>query len=178
MLKLYQKMVAEGTFPVKNVTMVWNKLYPDPVEEHLYLGSLRTAQTEKILKELQINRIVTAGKGLLILDPLPAGMEQVTLNVDDNPDQKMTPFFNDITEYIEKQLEDEKSVLVHCFAGLSRSVAVVCGVFIYFDKKKIKKKVTVELCWQLFQQFFKKKQKKNLQKIHVRSALTSSSPRI
>eukprot|EP01061_Rhynchopus_euleeides_P014514 TRINITY_DN25124_c0_g2_i1.p1 TRINITY_DN25124_c0_g2~~TRINITY_DN25124_c0_g2_i1.p1 ORF type:complete len:646 (+),score=214.71 TRINITY_DN25124_c0_g2_i1:227-2164(+) len=141
MVAKYESLVQDKSFP-RSVAIIWNKMYPDMVEPLLYLGSLRTAQHEHILKELNVSRIVTAGKGLVIINPLPDGMEQVTMNVDDSPDQKMTPFFNDIAEYIHNQMRENNSVLVHCFAGLSRSVACVCAYLIKMQKMTFKEAMT------------------------------------
>eukprot|EP01062_Namystynia_karyoxenos_P060434 TRINITY_DN5201_c0_g1_i1.p1 TRINITY_DN5201_c0_g1~~TRINITY_DN5201_c0_g1_i1.p1 ORF type:complete len:1113 (+),score=233.75 TRINITY_DN5201_c0_g1_i1:118-3456(+) len=110
-----------------NVTILWDKTYPDQVTEHVFLGSLRTTQTEKVFRVHNITAIVTAGKGLQVIDPLPQGVEQLLLNVDDSPDQTLVPFFEQVNEYINRMAQEDRRVLVHCFAGLSRSVTFVCA---------------------------------------------------
>eukprot|EP00756_Hemistasia_phaeocysticola_P004378 Hpha_TRINITY_DN12781_c0_g1::TRINITY_DN12781_c0_g1_i1::g.114167::m.114167/K07359/CAMKK2; calcium/calmodulin-dependent protein kinase kinase 2 len=107
--------------------ILWDKVYPDQVTEHLFLGSLRCTQSEKVYKVLNISSLVTAGKGLQVIDPLPKGVHQLALNVDDSPDQTLVPFFEQVFEYIEKMVKEDRRVLVHCFAGLSRSVTFVCA---------------------------------------------------
>eukprot|EP01059_Diplonema_ambulator_P025650 TRINITY_DN4275_c0_g1_i1.p1 TRINITY_DN4275_c0_g1~~TRINITY_DN4275_c0_g1_i1.p1 ORF type:complete len:989 (+),score=330.71 TRINITY_DN4275_c0_g1_i1:378-2969(+) len=126
-----------------NITMLWNKLYPDQVTETIFLGSLRTAQSELVLNTLNITKIVTAGKGLMVLNPLPSTVQQIILNVDDNPDQKLAPFFDDISAYLEEARVANEKVLVHCFAGLSRSVAVVCAYLIKTKAMPFKEAITL-----------------------------------
>eukprot|EP01062_Namystynia_karyoxenos_P060436 TRINITY_DN5201_c0_g1_i3.p1 TRINITY_DN5201_c0_g1~~TRINITY_DN5201_c0_g1_i3.p1 ORF type:complete len:1118 (+),score=372.55 TRINITY_DN5201_c0_g1_i3:147-3500(+) len=109
------------------VTILWDKVYPDQITEHVFLGSLRCTQTEKVFRVLNITAIVTAGKGLQVMDPLPQGVEQLALNVDDSPDQTLVPFFEQVTDYINSMAKQDRRVLVHCFAGLSRSVTFVCA---------------------------------------------------
>eukprot|EP01064_Diplonema_japonicum_P001943 TRINITY_DN11281_c0_g1_i2.p1 TRINITY_DN11281_c0_g1~~TRINITY_DN11281_c0_g1_i2.p1 ORF type:complete len:920 (+),score=172.70 TRINITY_DN11281_c0_g1_i2:44-2803(+) len=115
---------------LENVILMWNKVYPDQVLDHLYLGSVRTVQSENILKELEITRIVTAGKQLEIIDPLPEGVDQLLLNVEDIPEQGLRNVFSSVNDYIEKVRKEKRRVLVHCFAGLSRSVTFVCAYLI------------------------------------------------
>eukprot|EP01064_Diplonema_japonicum_P001944 TRINITY_DN11281_c0_g1_i3.p1 TRINITY_DN11281_c0_g1~~TRINITY_DN11281_c0_g1_i3.p1 ORF type:complete len:450 (+),score=103.57 TRINITY_DN11281_c0_g1_i3:40-1350(+) len=116
--------------PLDNVALSWNKIYPDRINEYMYLGSVRTAQCQKVLKELDITRIVTAGKQLEIIDPLPEGVDQLLLNVEDIPEQGMTGVFDEVNEYLSETKSKDQRVLVHCFAGLSRSVTFVCAYLI------------------------------------------------
>ena len=79
-----------------NVILMWNKVYPDQIIEHLFLGSLRTAQSLRVFNELNITRIVTAGKQLEIINPLPEGVHQLQLNVEDIPQQKLSDVFSEV----------------------------------------------------------------------------------
>jgi len=117
--------IKQNKYPT--VQILWDKVYPDQVTEHVFLGSLRCTQSEKVYKVLNISALVTAGKGLQVIDPLPKGVEQYALNVDDAPDQTLVPFFDSVYEYIEKIVKEDRRVLIHCFAGLSRSVTFVCA---------------------------------------------------
>eukprot|EP01063_Lacrimia_lanifica_P040238 TRINITY_DN905_c0_g5_i1.p1 TRINITY_DN905_c0_g5~~TRINITY_DN905_c0_g5_i1.p1 ORF type:complete len:1249 (+),score=355.34 TRINITY_DN905_c0_g5_i1:53-3748(+) len=129
--------------PSLGVTVQWNKLYPDMVERGVYLGSLRTAQSATILKELGITRIVTCGKGLVVLDPLPDGLEQIEILVDDMLDQKLTPYFRDVADYIAQQLDSNQSILVHCFAGLSRSASFLTAYYMLKRSMTFKEAITL-----------------------------------
>lgn len=109
----------------EEVKIVWNKIYPDKVFGQMYLGSLRSAQSLKVYQDLGIGYVLTCGRGLSVL--IPPGMEQLELIVDDTPDSDMSSFFAQAHEFIEKQNKTNKGILVHCFAGLSRSATVVAS---------------------------------------------------
>lgn len=109
----------------EEVKIVWNKIYPDKVFGQMYLGSLRSAQSLKVYQDLGIGYVLTCGRDLSVL--IPPGMEQLELIVDDTPDSDMSSFFAQAHEFIEKQNKTNKGILVHCFAGLSRSATVVAS---------------------------------------------------
>jgi len=126
-----------------NLNVLWDKIYPDRVTENVFLGSLRTTQNETVLRELGITRILTTGKGLKVIDPLPKEIEQLIISVDDNPDQKLVPFFDQCTEWLDKCVEEGRQVLVHCFMGLSRSVTVVCAWLMKRRRMTFKEAITL-----------------------------------
>eukprot|EP00759_Apiculatamorpha_spiralis_P016289 PhF_6_TR2255/c0_g1_i1/m.3863 len=105
------------------VTVTWNKIYPDHICGRLFLGSLRSAQSLKVYKDLSIKHILTCGRGLSVL--IGPGMEQLELQVDDTPDSDMSKFFDEAHVFLEHATGTGEGVLVHCFAGLSRSATVL-----------------------------------------------------
>eukprot|EP01063_Lacrimia_lanifica_P028701 TRINITY_DN4235_c0_g1_i1.p1 TRINITY_DN4235_c0_g1~~TRINITY_DN4235_c0_g1_i1.p1 ORF type:complete len:903 (+),score=348.08 TRINITY_DN4235_c0_g1_i1:108-2816(+) len=124
-----------------NVKLMWHKVYPDQVLDYLFVGSVRTAQSERVFRELKITRIVTAGKGLEIIDPLPEGVDQLQLNVDDIPEQTLSNAFDEVSGYINAAKENGERVLVHCFAGLSRSVTFTCAYLMKMYTKTFKESI-------------------------------------
>jgi hypothetical protein len=119
--KLSEEELWTEVCPWLEVTL--NKIYPDRVLDFLYLGSLRTAQTVAVYRDLNIGFILTAGRFLDV--KLLPDMEQLILNVDDLPGEDMTPLFETAFQFIEKARAARKGILIHCFAGLSRSVTIV-----------------------------------------------------
>jgi protein-tyrosine phosphatase/Leucine-rich repeat (LRR) protein len=101
----------------------WNKIYPDKVMDFVYLGSLRTAQCNEVYKDLDIKYVLTAGRNLDVF--LPEGMIQLELPLDDVPGENISLFFKDAFHFIDSAIKEQKGVLLHCFAGLSRSVTVM-----------------------------------------------------
>lgn len=99
-----------------------NKIYPDKVLDFLFLGSLRTAQTVTVYHDLDIGYVLTAGRDLEVrIDP---GMKHLVLPVDDFPEQKMLAVFSEAFAFIDEARANKRGVLIHCFAGLSRSVTI------------------------------------------------------
>ena len=106
------------------LTLDWNKIYPDKVLDFLFLGSLRTAQTPLVYEDLNIGFVLTAGRGLEV--QLTEGMRHLELVVDDIPGaaSDIEPLFEEAFSFIEEARKARKGILIHCFAGLSRSVTI------------------------------------------------------
>lgn len=107
------------------INMAWNKIYPDKVLDFLYLGSLRTAQCLEVYRDLNIGYVLTAGRSLEVR--ISDGMRHLVLPVDDLPGEDMTPLFDDAFRFIDEAKAHGKGILIHCFAGLSRSVTLTVG---------------------------------------------------
>ena len=50
----------------------------------------------------------------------------------DSKDEKILPFFREVEVFIDRAIENEENVLVHCKGGMSRSPAILCS---YMMKK-------------------------------------------
>eukprot|EP01063_Lacrimia_lanifica_P030227 TRINITY_DN4773_c0_g3_i2.p1 TRINITY_DN4773_c0_g3~~TRINITY_DN4773_c0_g3_i2.p1 ORF type:complete len:648 (+),score=182.65 TRINITY_DN4773_c0_g3_i2:188-2131(+) len=99
----------------------WNKIFPDEILPHVYLGSLRCAQTPLVYRELGIKYVVTCGRNMTVNTE---GVERLELEVEDVEEQSLVPYFNRFLEFMAAK-KGTGNVLVHCFAGLSRSVTMV-----------------------------------------------------
>ncbi|XP_076909514.1 dual specificity protein phosphatase 1-like [Bidens hawaiensis] len=95
---------------------------PSQIEEGLYLGSVEAANNKTLLKSLNITHILTVASS--IPPPFPNDFSYKTLDVHDRGDVNIAQFFDDCFSYI-TEAKRTGSVLVHCFAGRSRSVSVV-----------------------------------------------------
>jgi protein-tyrosine phosphatase len=91
--------------------------------DHLYLGSVGAAYNLNVLKSLNISHILT------ICECLPPKFpEQFTYKViplTDEPSTKISNHFKEALEFIRAAISEGKNVLVHCFAGVSRSASTV-----------------------------------------------------
>ena len=101
--------------------ITWNKIYPDRVLDNMYIGSLRSAQTDAVYSALNIKFVVSCGKGMSILNK---GVQRLELPVEDVEEQTIRPYFYAFKQFVD-QSEGKGAVLVHCFAGRSRSATMV-----------------------------------------------------
>ena len=91
--------------------------------EHLYLGSVGAAYNLQVLKNLNISRILTICE---CLPPkFPDEFEYKVIGVTDEPMTRLNLYFKEATDYIREAINEGKNVLVHCFAGVSRSSSIV-----------------------------------------------------
>ena len=111
-----------------NVTINYNKVFPDRIIPGLFLGSLRSAQSIRVYEELNIQYLATVGRELqTVLGP---GMKQIQMMVDDIPNTDITSVFEEVHTLIDEALSNNVSILVHCFKGQSRSASCVLSYVI------------------------------------------------
>lgn len=96
---------------------------PCEIDEGLFLGSVGTANNKDALKSLNITHILTvAGK----LPPAhPGDFVYKIIDVIDKEDVNLKQYFDECFDFIDEAKRHGRGVLVHCFAGKSRSVTVV-----------------------------------------------------
>ncbi|KAG5468260.1 hypothetical protein LSCM1_02238 [Leishmania martiniquensis] len=116
----YQENLDNG---LPNITVNWNKLYPDEIVPYLYCGSLRSAQSQMVYRKLNITYLLTVGRQLVPVPP--EGGRHKIIVVDDIPGADIRTSFLEAVEFIEESQLQKKGCLVHCFAGLSRSATTV-----------------------------------------------------
>ncbi|KEG09137.1 dual specificity protein phosphatase [Trypanosoma grayi] len=119
--KTYIEGKYEKTLP--NVSMMWNKIYPDRIVNRVFCGSLRSAQSQLVYEKLGIMSLLTVGRGLLPTPPI--GGEHLTINIDDIEGADIAGVFSEAVNFIDNSVRKKKGCLVHCFAGMSRSAATV-----------------------------------------------------
>lgn len=94
---------------------------------NLYLGSLNAANDEKWLRENNITHIV----GLINYQNKIPGIKYLIFdNIGDSQNQNIVSIFNPCFSFINQGIK-EGNVLVHCFAGISRSTTIVIGYLMY-----------------------------------------------
>ncbi|WOK96821.1 hypothetical protein Cni_G05529 [Canna indica] len=103
---------------------------PCKIEEGLFLGSVGAALNKPALKELNITHILTVAKSL---DPaFPNEFNYKKIDVFDTPGTELDKYFDECFSFIDEARSSGAGVLVHCFAGMSRSVTIVVA---YLMKK-------------------------------------------
>lgn len=119
--KYYMDKQLDTRLP--NVTISWNKIYPDEIIPNLFCGSLRSAQSQMVYRKLHITYVLTVGRGLMPVPP--EGGVHKTIIVDDIPGANILFSFQEAVDFIDDGLRRKQGCLVHCFAGLSRSATTV-----------------------------------------------------
>ncbi|XP_014484782.1 PREDICTED: dual specificity protein phosphatase 12-like isoform X1 [Dinoponera quadriceps] len=107
----------------------------DEIEPGLFLGNLTAAADIDWLKEVAITHILTVDSCPLprkIQDHLPNLITKY-IQVTDMPREDLLTHFEDSYEFIDRALESNGRVLVHCYFGMSRSATVVIA---YAMKKR------------------------------------------
>lgn len=104
---------------------VWDN--PANILDDLYLSSLQPAQDAALLKALGVRFIVSATAYVTH----PAGIEVLSLDIEDKPDEDISVHFPAVNKAIDEHLSRSEPVLVHCMAGASRSVALILSFLVY-----------------------------------------------
>ncbi|CAA2994697.1 dual specificity phosphatase 1-like [Olea europaea subsp. europaea] len=112
---LLQVMQATKTIKADNI--------PCKIEEGLYLGSLGAAHDKSTLKRLNVTHILTVAHSLSPAHP--NDFIYKTIPVMDREDVDISQYFSECFKFIEEAKKTGGAVLVHCFAGRSRSVTIV-----------------------------------------------------
>ncbi|XP_018684547.2 dual specificity protein phosphatase 1B isoform X2 [Musa acuminata AAA Group] len=103
---------------------------PCQIEEGLFLGSVGAALNKSALKDLNITHILTVAKSLDLA--FPNDFVYKKIDVFDTPGTELVKYFAECFSFIDEARSAGGGVLVHCFAGMSRSVTVVVA---YLMKK-------------------------------------------
>ncbi|XP_004508378.1 dual specificity protein phosphatase 1 isoform X2 [Cicer arietinum] len=96
---------------------------PCEIDEDLFLGSFGSAANKVALKNVNVTHILTvAGK---LVPVHPADFVYKIIDVADREDTNIKQYFNECFDFIDEAKRNGGSVLVHCFAGRSRSVTII-----------------------------------------------------
>jgi protein-tyrosine phosphatase len=105
---------------MKNITITWNRAYPNNIIDGLYLGGVQSTWNDYVYKYFNINAVFTVGRDLeplILMD-----MTHKEYIIDDIDGVKIN--FTILNE-IHNCLQQGNRCLVHCFAGVSRSSTMV-----------------------------------------------------
>lgn len=118
----------------------WNALgIATIIDKHLYLSDAANAGNYQLLQQYGIKQILTVGAEL----PKHQTDQFVTchLSIDDHPSVDIFQHFEDCHEFINRA-----PTLVHCYAGVSRSVTVVLSYLIRYSGMTLEQ--AIEYCRQ------------------------------
>jgi len=110
-----------------------NKL--DHIKHGVYLSNWVSAVDEKLLKDhnikavLCINNVAKQSHELKVYEKL--GIHHFQIDADDAEHVNLKKWFGKTNSIIEYFVAREQPIVVHCTAGISRSVTVVLAYFLY-----------------------------------------------
>ncbi|EME27488.1 dual specificity phosphatase [Galdieria sulphuraria] len=107
---------------------VFQDSFPCKILSFVYLGNERNASDRDALDLLGITHILIVGEELVA--HFPGIYEYKQLMIRDLETQDLHPFLDEAIAFIEK-VKLSGRILVHCYAGVSRSAAVVLAYLIY-----------------------------------------------
>ncbi|KAE9553782.1 hypothetical protein FO519_003003 [Halicephalobus sp. NKZ332] len=101
-----------------------NALFPVQILPYLYLGNDETAKNMETLKRYNVRYVINVTNNLPNYFKEEPGFNYLRIGVDDTCSHNLIEHFPTAIAFIEKAREEKCSVLVHCWAGISRSVTV------------------------------------------------------
>ena len=103
----------------------------DEVEPRVFISNDKTANKLSILKAFNITHVLIVANG--IETKFPKNFWYKVLPVKDDRNFKISKYFKSAIKFIEDALDENgtNNVLVHCYAGQSRSATIVAAYLIH-----------------------------------------------
>ncbi|CAB3410032.1 unnamed protein product [Caenorhabditis bovis] len=108
--------------------------FPVEVSPYLYLGNGETARNREILDKYAITYVINVTSNLPNVFENDPNMHYLRISVDDNSSHNLTKFFQDAFAFIKTAQDNQKGCLVHCLAGISRSVTI-CLAYLMHNRR-------------------------------------------
>lgn len=100
------------------------------IKGRLYLGDIKACSNREWLKSKGITHILNTAKE--VPNYFPKDFRYLNLDLDDHPSQTLSHILTQAYDYINGALNNRGVVLIHCYAGISRSASIT----IYYLMKK------------------------------------------
>ncbi|CAK94672.1 unnamed protein product (macronuclear) [Paramecium tetraurelia] len=108
---------------------------PIEIIPNLYLGCLGCALNKKKLLESNIKFILSACE--MPQAPFSKDFASLIININDSVDQDIKSKFDESNAFIENAVNTQQNILVHCFAGKSRSTTFIIAYLIKNHKMTV-----------------------------------------
>ncbi|CAJ0569449.1 unnamed protein product, partial [Mesorhabditis spiculigera] len=110
------------------------QIFPVQILPYLYLGDAKTAGNKELLDSYGIHYVVNVTSNLENFFEDDKRFRYLRIPVDDNASFNLIQFFPEAISFIEEAEREREGCLVHCLAGISRSVTI-CLAFLMFTRK-------------------------------------------
>lgn len=100
----------------------------DEILPHLYLGDIETSQDKIVLEKLNIKYIINISNCESYIKW--EEIEYFDINIEDSKNVDISLYFDKCREIINNVRNKGENVLVHCYCGVSRSVAIILSYLI------------------------------------------------
>lgn len=111
---------------------------PNHIIHHIYLGGARTAENLSVLQELNITRVLVIGTGLTC--HFPEALTYHHISLEDQDEENIAQHFLPAIDFIDKAPDN---VLVHCYAGVSRSASLVIAYIMFKQRVALSEAVKI-----------------------------------
>jgi len=99
------------------------------ITEQIYVGSYGDAASDQFISDRGITHVITCA------DEFPSSLLRPGYKipiVDDVADEKTKKYFLEAASVLDRWVREGNKIMVHCFAGMSRSVSVVITYFMMY----------------------------------------------
>ncbi|KAI4481883.1 hypothetical protein M0802_013871 [Mischocyttarus mexicanus] len=108
-----------------------DKDFPVQILPHLYLGNAANSEDEEALARHQIQYILNVTPDLPNVFESAGSIKYMQIPISDHWSQNLASFFPQAIQFIEEARSSDKGVLVHCLAGVSRSVTITVAYLMH-----------------------------------------------
>lgn len=113
---------------------------PCEIIPHLFLGNCDYANNEKWINDNKINYIINIGQPQTSL--ISKLDDYLRIDLQDDESSNIKQFFEQTNTFIQKVINGNKNIFVHCKAGLSRSPTIICAYLMKNHKLTLIESVT------------------------------------
>lgn len=104
---------------------------------NLYLGNIKSAMNVKFIADAKITCIINCTKNFDFVENLPATIKKIRIPLSDTGTQQanddMIRILDKAVELLYMKLVNEDVILIHCYAGKQRSLAIVSAFLIKYS---------------------------------------------
>ena len=108
-----------------------DKDFPVEILPHLYLGNAANSVDREALARHRIQYVLNVTPDLPNVFESAGSIKYMQIPISDHWNQNLASFFPQAIQFIEEARSSDKGVLVHCLAGVSRSVTITVAYLMH-----------------------------------------------